>query len=399
MAKRTKNWWMIFKHFPPEPIGLWRFYLIFMGITLLLLSLAALCAYYKHGSWSEEPKISCKAGPCKQQKDYWDRLLIQAVEDRNAAAKRLELLRASRSNPDSKYFSQSWTWFESEIVELQKSIKRSPKYQIAPIGKTFPLIILFVFVSLLFFVLIGRLVLLDAKSTGKLLVSKKVRQGLTRNWRTPQILFGLLIAGCMMLAEDLTSVFATQKVSFGWDSFCVTPSAFIVKCSAFIGYGLVAATPFTILWCLSRRNHIPPPDLSARDGKFGGERYVEFLQTWTLWLILAPSALGIAWVQYINKMEEVFSPARLLHGLGVGLIIALIVVKLIRNAIILRFKCRKAVAGKGLGETRKEPADPTIAFLGTEWWKLPATITVSLASIWALLEWAGVAKIIMNIIK
>jgi hypothetical protein len=399
MAKRTRNWWMIFKPFLSEPLGLWRVYLFSMGITLLLLSLAALCAYYKHGSWSEEPKIGYKAGHCPQQSDCWDRLLVQAAEDREAATTRLELVKSSRSDPNGKYFSQSWTWFESEILELQKSIKRSQNYQIAPIGKTFPPIILFVFVSLLFFVLIGRLVLLHAKSTDKLLAPKETGQDPIGNWGTPQILFGLLIAVCMTLAEVSTSVLAKQKFSFGWDSFCVTPSAFIVKCSAFIGYGLVAATPFTILWCLSKRGHIPPPDLSARDGKFGAERYVEFLQTWTLWLILAPSALGIAWVQYINKMEKVFSPAHLLHGLGVGLIIALIVVKLIRNAIILRFKCREAVAGKELGETRKEPTDPTIAFLGAEWWKLPATITVSLASIWALLEWAGVAKIIMNIIK
>jgi hypothetical protein len=201
----------------------------------------------------------------------------------------------------------------------------------------------------------------------------------------------------MISAEFLTSVLATEKTAFGWDSFCVTPDAFIVKELALISFGFVAAAPFTMLWCLSRINYIPKPDPDARDGKFGGGRYVEFLQTWTWWLILAPSTLGILWIQFIGKKEIFLYPARLLHGLGVGFIVIIIILKMIRNAIILRFRCYETLLTIKYDNIDMIPKDPTIDFLGTNWWKLPATVSVSLVSIWAILEWFGIAKSIKDI--
>ncbi len=126
---------------------------------------------------------------------------------------------------------------------------------------------------------------------------------------------------------------------------------------------------------------------------------MEFLQTWTLWLILVPATVGIVWLRYIVEGEPQFSYARLFNIIGPGVIITLIVVKLIRNAIILRFRCYDALSGKAFTEGDKQPTDPTISFLGTEWWKLPAAISVALASIWVLLRWLGMSKIILNLIR
>jgi hypothetical protein len=131
--------------------------------------------------------------------------------------------------------------------------------------------------------------------------------------------------------------------------------------------------------------------------KVGAGRYVELLQTWTLWLILASTALGIIWIRYMIEMEPEFSPARLLHAAGEGLLIILIVIRLIRNAIILRFRCNEAF--QGVKSEDKLPVDPTIAFIKTAWWKLPATISSAITFIWLVLEKLGFAKIIVNLIR
>lgn len=398
-SKTTRNWWMIFKPFTPEPYDLWIFYLLSMGVTLLLFFAGALSAYGVHGSWTKELTISCITERCSKQRDHWNDLIDKEIETKIVAAKRIEHLKRARLDSNNSNFNQSWNWFEAELDQLE-GIKKSTKYRInSIIFWSFPTFTAFIFGSLLFYVLMNRLVLLHAKSTYKHAQLDQIIQGSISNWKTPQILIGMLISATMITSELFTSVLATEKTWFGYDSFCVTPSAFVVKCIAFIAFGFVASTPFTILWCLSGKDYIPYPDPSAKDGKFGVERYVEFLQTWTLWLILAPSALGIFLFRYVVEMESVFSPVRLLYGCGVGIVILLVIVRLITNAIILRFRCRDALTDQKFGKEDRVPVDPTISFLGTEWWKLPATITVSLTTIWALLEFIGLSKIILNIVQ
>lgn len=397
-SKVTENWWMIFRCFPPEPFGLWRLYTLSICITLLLFSLAALCAFYKHG-WNKEPTISCKLGICTNQRNYRKERLMEACEDREAAIKRIKLLKEIRSDPKDKNFSQTWSWFEKEIDQLKKVVKRSEKYQINSLGKSFPHLISLIFFSLIVYLFIGRLVVLHTRSIQSHFGLDEISQNKISNWMLPHFIFGFLIAVFMILSEIATSVLDQEKTWFGWDSFCVTPSAFVIKCVALISFGLVAVTPFTMLWCVSRKKYIPPAMPSARDGKFGAGRYVEFLQTWTLWLILVPATLGIVWMRYVVEKEPRFSSARLLYVIGPGVIITLIVVKLIRNAIILRFRCYDSLSEEAFKERDKQPTDPTISFLGTEWWKLPATISVALASIWVLLGWLGMSKIILNLIR
>jgi hypothetical protein len=406
---KTQKWWMIFKLFVPEPFKLWMFYILSMGVTLLLLSASAFYACTEHGLWTKIEKFSgqklpfdCISNNCKKQKDHWNKLIQDEQDYREAAQKRINELKIARSDPANKNFTQPWSWFESEINQLEKIKKpEDPSgYQIKPIIWSFPFFMATILGSLLFYILISRLALLHAKFTFGQRWQNTILQDLIRDWKTPQILIGIMISAGMITSELFTSVFVTEgKTLFGYDSFCITPYAFVIKCIAYVTFGFVAATPFTILWCLSRSDYIPLLDQSAKDGKFGAERYVEFLQTWTLWLILAPSALGIFLLRHIVKIEKVFSYVRLLYGLGVAIIIFMIVVRLITNAIILRFRCREALLDKKIKKADKVPVDPTISFLGMDWWKLPATIGVSLASIWAILEFMGLSKFISSILQ
>jgi hypothetical protein len=394
-SKVTNNWWMIFKYFPPEPPRLWRLYIFALFITLEIFLIAGLYACSKHG-FSADPKVNIEGGECcKKQLDYLNKYLAEATEHKAIAENRMDFLKKIRSNPDDKNFDKSWSWFEAEIKQLNEIIDKPQKLKVASVKKTFLTLLIAIFGSLLFYVFINRLILLHTKSVQEYFAMDEIN----RDCILPQILIGILIAVFMILAEISSSVLASQKTSFGWDSFCVTPGAFILKCLAFISYGLVAATPFTMLWCLSRKIYIPEPNPDAPDRKFGAERYVEFIQTWTLWLILAPSTLGILWLRYIGKSAINFAHAYLLHGLGVGLIIVIIIVKLIRNAIMLRFSCSEIMLKREYNGIDRLPKDPTIDFLGTEWWKLPATIGVSLAAIWAILEGLGITKFFISLIR
>lgn len=397
-SKTTQNWWMIFNQFPPEPYKLWQSYLLATSITLILFSVSAFIAYGVHGSYAEELTITRITGKCKIQSEYWEDLLKKDKENKEAATERSKQLKKIRFNPNDKTFSQPWSWFESELTQLEK-VEKSNKYRIPPIAEGFQSVIALVLFTLLFYIFLSRLIILHAKSTYGHYQFNEINQDSIRDWKTPQILIGIVLIVPVLLSELCTSVLAEEKTWFGYDSFCVTPAAFVVKCIAFVASGFVSATPFTMLWCLSRRDYIPHPDMLARDGKFGAERYVEFLQTWTLWLILAPSALGIFFFRYVIVKEDLFSPVRLIYGLGVGIIILLIIVRLIRNAVILRFLCREILVNQKHGATDQVPIDPTIDFLGKDWWKLPATISVSLASIWVLLELMGLSKILVGIVQ
>jgi hypothetical protein len=114
-----------------------------------------------------------------------------------------------------------------------------------------------------------------------------------------------------------------------------------------------------------------------------------------MWLILLPFTLGIIWIRWVTVMEPQFSYARLLHGAGPAAIIIIIVSRLIRNAIKLRYKCNIELTKKLV----KPQIDPTISFIGEAWWRLPATVGASLASIWALLEFLGIDKLVFNLIR
>jgi hypothetical protein len=396
--KITPYWWMICNPFPPEPYGLWRSYIIAAGVTVMLFCAAAFGAYSVHGSWSKDLTISRVTERCVTQSDYWGSLLYQETKDKAAAIKRRDELRRIRSDANDKLFSQPWNWFESELSKLETIVK-TKKYRIHSIAHGFLSEIALIAGFLLFYLLLSRLVTLHAKSTYGYARFSEMNQGSIQDWKTPQVLIGIILTVPVLFSELSTSYLAEEKTWFGYDSYCVTPVAFVVKCMAFVSFGFVASTPFTVLWCLSRRGYIPHPDISARDGKFGAERYVEFLQTWTLWLILAPSALGIFLFRYVVEMEEEFSPVRLSYGLGIGIIILLVIARLIVNAVILRFRCRAALTDQKLAEKDRAPVDPTISFIGSDWWKLPATISVSLATMWALLEFAGLSKIVISIVQ
>jgi len=47
----------------------------------------------------------------------------------------------------------------------------------------------------------------------------------------------------------------------------------------------------------------------------------------------------------------------------------------------------------------KPAPDPTIPFIGENWWKLPATAGALLVAIWQVLEWSGASRVIIDAVN
>lgn len=78
-------------------------------------------------------------------------------------------------------------------------------------------------------------------------------------------------------------------------------------------------------------------------------------------------------------------------------------VRLARNAITIRLRYEKAAtecASTWQEARSKEIApDPTRDFIGENWWKMPATVFGSLGVAWTVLEWAGMAQVVLDTVK
>ena len=227
---------------------------------------------------------------------------------------------------------------------------------------------------------------------------------LVKEWENNQrdnlrhhVLLAFVIFAPMLVSELCTSVFSVEKTWFGWDSYCVTPWAFIIRCLAMAVLCLVAATPFSILLYYSDISQKPPVTLNAQDGRFGVGKYADFLSTWAMLLILVPSLLGLIGLRWVMEAEPEFNTVRLLIGSGVAFLIVCTVYRMLRNAIVLRIKITEKLPD--ILDSHKPQNDPTVQLIGTSWWKLPATLVASLGSVGALLELSGLLEYIAKLVE
>ena len=215
----------------------------------------------------------------------------------------------------------------------------------------------------------------------------------TRQWAF--IALGVAI----VLATMLPGIATAHKLSIGLDSHVVSPRAWALTLVSMIGVVAMFSIPVTLLWLLGSPDFAPKNvDPRAPDGECGVGPYVSFLHTWTILAFAFGVIPAILWIRYMSAGAQ-FTLAYLVPVAGGLAILSAVAGRLIYNATLIRKQYRAAVAD--LAKTWRDvldakPApDPTIAFIGESWWKLPATVGALLLAIWQVLEWTGAARIIL----
>jgi len=224
-------------------------------------------------------------------------------------------------------------------------------------------------------------------------------------WKLPYWVFFLIIYLCQTGVVCYTSIWKEEKSWIGASSFFVSWEAWFFERVAVLGLSVIMAIPTTQLWCYLRKELIPeisPVWLCRPDPKSAVDKYVLFLQTWTLIIFGSFSVITIVTVRWAASQQAQFENAYLVNTIVCVGLASLMVGKMIRNAIELRRRYQTLLANFDTWSAIRDPnvpTDPTKDFIGESWWKLPANFVGIITATWAVLEWTGVGKVIVDALK
>jgi hypothetical protein len=384
----------------------------YVGIGLIVvMSVVGFAAGSRWGPWNDglgpswdrpEAESACgghdrpwarSTGIHKKQREAWLSARKETCRQWALSLTRISRLEDALTDQEGPTFAEARERLEQErVVETslraraERLLLRSPSSEVP---KRTGLLLLDMVV-----VLLARWLLL---STGRWCTARS--EEVFEGWARPYVglvAFGFAVA---VATTASTAFFQTSKTWVSWDSFVVSPLAWGAGVSVFLGLCLVFAWPMTILYCLGRKENVPARlDLTHPDGMSGVGLYVRFLHLWTMLVLGIPLVITIGWVRFADGGQTSFDSiylAPVLAGAATNLLLG---GRLVRNALILRhrYEDERAMLGTTWAEVgAKKPApDPTVAFLGENWWRLPATFAGMFAGLWAVLEWARVAQII-----
>ena len=299
-----------------------------------------------------------------------------------ASQKRKKIFEGALRDTINPYFSTARKGLLEEEEVVKKLQQEAELYRVHSFKESRMLIFWNFFVPFLLSFVAGRLMLIHyARSIG---VGEIVK------WKTTYTVFSILGASSIILTQVVTSVFSIHgPIWFGWMSFCISPWAWFSMWLSFIGLGMAVAYPSTIIWCYSRSCMRPKSlDFQSPYGSCGVGSYVLFLQTWSV-LIFIFVILGS--VVYID-IDSIAGRFSFWYAVPPALLMAcafLVGSRLVWNGVCIRLEYQKQLIS--LGRTRdiqalKLPPDPTIGFLGDNWWKLPATIIGAFTVMWTIAQ-------------
>ncbi|HXJ41564.1 MAG TPA: hypothetical protein VNH18_19965 [Bryobacteraceae bacterium] len=222
------------------------------------------------------------------------------------------------------------------------------------------------------------------------------------DWQWPYCVFVGLPFAVNQMQEIQTSVLTINKTWFGWSSFCVCPAAWVLFNVMVLGILMVIGYPASLMWCLSKPSRRTTKlRADANDGAWGVGSYVLFLQTWSIMLLVALLMPVLGWIRIVGNGSRL-SLYYLATGACLLFLVLILEGRLIWNAVRIRLSYMAEL--KQLGSTwssiraKDPPGDPTKAFLGEQWWSLPAAIFGTLAVLWALIQWSGVSTLIGRLV-
>ncbi|HEV3041174.1 MAG TPA: hypothetical protein VHA33_25635 [Candidatus Angelobacter sp.] len=250
--------------------------------------------------------------------------------------------------------------------------------------------------TILFSFVAGRLIVWHGSKAGLVNASGED----LKDWKAP---FWALVLAPFMLQETreiITSVLAVDKSWFGWSSFCLSTQAWLTSQIMAFGVYVAIGYPACIIWCLSREKSRPKKlTMDAPDGAWGVGDYVLFAQTWSLLifiLLLVPTVLWVNLaIQSSISVIYLLPPFGLLVGAGV------IAARFVWRAIKLRLMYGQEVQSLGSWSRIKAvspPPDPTAAFLGAQWWSLPAVVLATITTFWVVIQWSGLDQVLKSFV-
>lgn len=235
--------------------------------------------------------------------------------------------------------------------------------------------------------------------SGKQIIGEHHVQIMTR-WRSVQYAI-LAFSVVITVATLCLTIDPSHKISIGSDSWVVRPLTWGSTLLSMIGNDMIFSVPATLLWLLGARDFAPTQvQPLASDGQCGVGDYVSFLHVWTILAFAVGLVPTVLWIRHMSAPDTPFVFAYLVPIIAGQLVIATLAARLVYNAILLRGLYRAAIqriATTWAEIERVKPApDPTIPFVGENWWRLPATLGALLLVIWQVLELTGASRVILS---
>lgn len=214
------------------------------------------------------------------------------------------------------------------------------------------------------------------------------------------ITIGVLVA----FATLYLGVDSSHKLAVGSDSHVVSPLAWYLTLVSMIGIVMMFGVPATLFWLMSSSDFVPRQVYPlSPDGQCGVGDYVSFAHLWTILAFVVGIGLGIGWIRYMSSGSATFASYYLIPFAAGDLLVATLAGRLVHNAMLLRGYYRASIrrlAGTWSDVAALKPApDPTIPFIGENWWKLPATAGALVVAIWQVLEWTGASRVILDVVN
>jgi len=390
MNRITSGW--TFVTYCPGPEQLSR--LFTLGVAIAFFSFVAFISIgATHGFWEKVDKSFageqwsiCKCQLQKRQMNLEEN--CQRLENLQKRKKYLEQIRSDPTN--SLYDSAALGLINNEKEMAQLQAKQNA-LQGEPVQKSLLNLIPLLLSIVVFSMIAGRLMIWHATKAG--LAIGQTGEKLA-DWKRPFWILVLTFFALQEVRETISSVLAVDKNWFSWSSFCISTQAWGVGQILAFGTYLVIGYPVCIIWCLSRGRYRPDLNPDAPDGAWGAGDYILFAQTWSVLgfiLILAPILLWFGLVIGYVPIVYLLSPA------GVLIVAVAVAARFLRHAIKIRLLYQQTLRSLGSWSKIKAlglPPDPTVGFLGAQWWNLPATILATVATFWALIQWTSLGELL-----
>lgn len=345
------------------------------------------------GTWDGNGSNACN---CEEQLENRKRKLNEINSDLDMVEIRINYFTEALKDTKDKAFVQAPGELEREmrkkatLEDEKKGLTPKPIFPSA-IGMLALLLVAFWAVFL-----IARFVLRDAQDT----FHKKLDFRIV--WIKPYLLIAGVLIVCTLVEQIFVSILATDKPWFGWDSFCVSPTIFILMRLTYAADQFAITYVLTVFYLLADKKYMPKEvELDNPDGHCGVGRYVHLFQKWTFIGLVAAFIPIVWWLHVITTSPASFEKGYLITPASSLTVVAYLVFRGVRKAYLLRRKYQEACTKKmgtswSAQKAKNLPPDPTREFIGEKWWKLPAVVTAAITAALFALRLIGVMDFLLK---